>query len=107
MAYCPQCKGEMDALATVCPHCKYDFPDTEAEQPAFRQTNWLYSSFAQGVLSATQGMSGLAGLVGVIAGCVHFIHQQWATGVLVWLGAIMALGQTIALGRIKDMGRYP
>ena len=34
MAYCPECKGEMGTMQTVCPHCGHQFRprDHEAEQ---------------------------------------------------------------------------
>jgi hypothetical protein len=51
MPFCPDCNGEMDERAVVCPHCGYDFPP-EPESPQQRNKIWADLVLVMGALVA-------------------------------------------------------
>lgn len=59
MATCPNCKGLMDAMATVCPHCSYDFPPLVPEKtvrPGIAYTALADFALVVGMISAVLGV---------------------------------------------------
>lgn len=74
MAFCPQCRGELEATAAACPHCGYDFPLRDPELLRPPAPGIAYSRFAD--------VSLVVGIVAAGLGCV-------VTGV----GAVVALGR--------------
>lgn len=101
MAYCPECKGEMTATATVCPHCGFDFPDTGETSTGARQ-GLAYSPLADLVLlvstiAAALGVGGAA-----LATVAALIQGQFLYGLLVGPVAVfLQLGMLIVFLRVQ------
>jgi len=66
VAKCPKCSSEIDAMATACPDCGWDFPE-EPSPP--KRTSWAYSKLAR-----------LALLVGMVASILSAIAALYRTG---------------------------
>ena len=76
MAFCPQCKAEIDTMATKCPSCGFNFGESDAT-PKAAASGYLFSRPIAGYLS----------LAGVFAAALVLFMMVKAPGLSVVLVA--------------------
>ena len=76
MAFCPNCKGEMQAKDILCPHCGYDFP-SPATDSVSRRTGLAYSTLADIALIVSNLCCALGSLAAIFASLVFLYHQEY------------------------------
>ena len=62
MAKCPKCNADMDAMATVCPECGWDFPLDESQNVGVKRFLWAHSTLADVGL--------IVGMVAALISCI-------------------------------------
>jgi len=106
MAFCPSCKGEIDANATTCPHCGRELPPPIPAPPAAAKKAWAYGRFSQAMLVAGQVVAIIA-LVTSVVGLVQYVRSgNWF---FVFFHcpmlALMSLAAFFALARVAGLKR--
>jgi hypothetical protein len=78
MAFCPKCKGMMEATQAVCPHCGHDF----APPPGEHRGGPAYSVVADIALLVGTVLAALGCLASLIAMAIALWHQEWLTALV-------------------------
>lgn len=81
MAFCPKCKGTMDATAIECPHCEYDFSESHQREPD--PAGFAYSRVAEVALIVASLVAAFGCLFAAYFSFLSFVVHDWMTG-LVW-----------------------
>ena len=101
-ATCPKCRQQMSVMATVCPHCSYDFPETSSDLAPRRGI--AYSAVADLALVIGMLATGVSA-IGVLVAIVLALLQG---KVLYALAAVplffMSLAQYVVFQRVADRG---
>jgi Uncharacterised protein family UPF0547 len=79
MAYCPQCRGVLEAAAVVCPHCGYDFPPGSPD----RRRGIVYSPLADLALIIGIVAAGLGCAVALVGSVFALLRSQWLEALIV------------------------
>lgn len=82
MAYCPECKGTMEATAVECPHCGYDFAESHVAEPD--PAGFAYSRLSEVALVVASIVAGIGCVLSVyFSFAAIFGERDFITG-LVW-----------------------
>jgi hypothetical protein len=102
--YCPRCKGEMAANATRCPHCGYDFPLGDAQDPV-RRSGFAYSTLADVALLISMFAAAIGCIVAAIGSIVSLLAGQLVNGLVVGpIAFFLQLGMLVVFLRVQAMG---
>jgi len=80
MAYCPKCNEPLEARATMCPHCGYDFPPDP--DPVQQRKGFEYSPFADVALHIAAILSGFGALATVFMFVSALCQGQWMVALI-------------------------
>jgi uncharacterized membrane protein len=78
MAFCPKCKGVMDGMALVCPHCGFDFPSTDNE----RRNGIEFSRLADVALAVATLVAVVGCAAAIIGVPIAIVHGQWLAALI-------------------------
>lgn len=82
MAFCPKCKGTMEATAVECPHCGYDFSESYRREP--EPAGFAYSRLAEIALVVASLVAGIGCVLSAYFSFAFlYLERNWMTG-LVW-----------------------
>lgn len=81
MAHCPKCNGVVGITTVKCPHCGYDWP--ESDLPSALPVGWENSEFAEIALGVAAITAGLGCFALVFAGISLAAREEW-WGALFW-----------------------
>jgi hypothetical protein len=104
MTHCPQCRGDIAQMATVCPHCGYGFADT-------RPIEWpFWVKLATGMRTAPARSTAVIRLVIYLLLDVVCIAEAYFLDWRVWFLAVLlcvvALGTGLAIRWIDKHGKW-
>jgi hypothetical protein len=77
---CPQCQKPIGITTTECPHCGYDWPESDLPRP---MTGWEDSPLADAALMIAAVLSGLLSLFCFLGIFVEALLQQWVNA-FIW-----------------------
>ncbi len=102
MAYCPECKGELAATATECPHCGYDFHRSE-EAALEKRRGFAYSTLADVALLVSMIAAAIGSGLAVLGTVVSLLNAQWLYGLVLGpLAFFLQLGMLVVFLRMMD-----
>jgi hypothetical protein len=82
MAYCPKRRAEINAAATVCPHCGYDFP-LDGPEPFTPRRDFAHSTLANIALIVGMIAAGF-GCAGTVLGLfVSISNGEWFNALVI------------------------
>lgn len=100
MAYCPECKAEMSAMATQCPNCNHSFP-THAPTRV--------DPFAYGKLANVALMFGMIaaalGCIVILIGAISAVLDSRFAEVIVGapIAFLICLANLVVFMRVSDL----
>jgi hypothetical protein len=106
MANCPRCKALMDQMATICPACGYDFPESTPARAESSREGLMYSTLATLALIVGQIVAGLACLGSLVVSVLALFGGQWTTAFLYGpITMLLMFAMVVVFGRVLDLGR--
>jgi hypothetical protein len=101
MAYCPKCRGVLDAAATVCPHCGYDFP-LGGPEPAAPRRDFAHSTLANIALIVGMIAAGFGCAGAVLGFVVSLSNGEWVNAFFVApLAFFLQLAMLVVFVRVQ------
>jgi len=101
MARCPQCQAEIDAMATVCSACGWDFPDEPAPP---RREGWAYSRLADIALIVGMVAACLGSLSAILGTVFALLRGNLSEGLIAGpLCFFLCFGMFVVFARVQDM----
>ena len=98
MAFCPKCKGVLDAAAIACPRCGYDFPPGNPDP----RRGIAFSPIANLALIVGTVAAGLGCGAAVIASIAALINGQWVTALVLGpLAFFLQLAMLVVFVRVQ------
>lgn len=102
MAYCPKCRGEMDATAPACPHCKYDFVVTAVPASSARE-GFAFSPLADLALIVSSIAAALGAFVAAYFTIAMLVTGDWYQGLVTGpLAFFLLLGMLVVFLRVQQ-----
>jgi hypothetical protein len=98
MAFCPKCKAAIGMTATICPHCGFDFPQTELP---VEKRGWEHSGFADFSLLVGAYCSLMCALVTGGVAVKDIVFGQFLAGGMGLLSATVMFALFVAFLRVR------
>jgi hypothetical protein len=103
MAYCPKCRGVLDAAATVCPYCGYDFP-LGGPEPAPPRRDFAHSTLANIALIVGMVAAGFGCAFALIGVVVSLLRGDWAKALIEHpLAFFLCLSMLVVFVRVQKI----
>jgi hypothetical protein len=103
MAFCPNCKREIDATALVCPHCNYDFGQT-SDTARERTRGFPYGSLGDTALMISSIAAGIGMLASVFFSVILLLSGDLCSGLFLCpLAFFLCLGMMVVFMRVADL----
>jgi hypothetical protein len=101
MAFCPNCRGVVDAAAVVCPHCGYDFP-LGGPDPITPRRDLAHSTLANIALIVGIVAAGLGCIAAIVGGIVSLVNGELFTAIVVRpLAFFLQLAMLVVFVRVQ------
>jgi hypothetical protein len=101
MAYCPECKGEMNATDSVCPHCGHDFPSSS---DAKKRQGIEYSALADLALIVGGVVAAINCVIAIVIMLASIFERDYLKAFLYCpIGFLLSLAMLVVFLRIQKI----
>ena len=102
MAYCPKCRGEMQATDPACPHCGYDYVVTAAPTSSARE-GFAFSPLADLALIVSSIAAALGAFIAAYFTIAMLVTGDWYQGLVVGpITFFLLLGVFVVFLRVQQ-----
>lgn len=97
MAFCPECRKEMEMAEPACPHCGYDFPASP------QRSGLVYSGLADFAILVVGGVVALGAVVTFLLAVLYLLSCHIVPALLAGTGSLVCFAVFVVFVRISDM----